>query len=812
MRLIVDIDIMSTDLAWYLYSGGIAAFVVYFLAKKLYKKIGGLESALLHLISYAGIRTYSWICIGLLLIKSLIPTFLARRKYMTSIWDFDSFWRHCMYSTQEDCWCNVVKDQPGTSVLVNSTKVDPELYWKRQLPEKYNIVINSGSYNYGGFANEPLQITPSNYPSDWFNDIMLELVEKMVMPSPNMAQFLSSMSGYARLNFHERMEKKIAQHLGLGDALAVPTGYGCNFSVIPEIIGCMSEVYGKKPVLVLSDSENHASIVRGLMGAQNRKVVVFEHNDVDSLDEKFKQNVYQEEKKSNKIFIGPRDLDLDMMQETSVKQYGSVLVVFEGIYSMSGSIANIRDFIRWAHKTEKIYEIPVMTYCDQAHSWGAIGQTGKGLYEYANVKPSSVDFTMVTFSKYPCAIGGSIVLRPGLQSWMTAIKKRVREKHKTLLSEPFCMPEVSIRVIEVLSKDISKRMKRFSTHIQLLRSGLGQLGLQVLGDPASPVAPFIIPDPRCMASLQKVCLQKGLALTVVGYPATPIDSVRARVCLSAGHSKEQVLNIIKILDEVWNDFGLPRFFSASHPHPMVKRGEYGSIQISRVHPNRPDVITAPHAGSSEPDGGSIEYTPNQKWASAIRYSLKDGVGMAGPRGFFGTSVNHVKLERVLAKHYGKEDSILYPGMMMIFSSVLPALFGKKNNTQKTLLVDEALTGHDMNLAIRITGMHADILSPDENPDSVRKYYDCLITTRDGFDEINCPVKIKVGNLQSETVPKSKYDAFITSFETTPFHMVGGAFIGSGYDVDKQRLRGSGYTFSAAIPAFVCMRVLSFFKE
>ena len=41
--------------------------------------------------------------------------------------------------------------------------------------------------------------------------------------------------------------------------------------------------------------------------------------------------------------------------------------------------------------------------------------------------------------------------------------------------------------------------------------------------------------------------EAGIAVVVVGFPATPINASRVRFCLSASHSREQ---LEKVLDEV----------------------------------------------------------------------------------------------------------------------------------------------------------------------------------------------------------------------------------------------------------------------
>jgi serine palmitoyltransferase len=45
-------------------------------------------------------------------------------------------------------------------------------------------------------------------------------------------------------------------------------------------------------------------------------------------------------------------------------------------------------------------------------------------------------------------------------------------------------------------------------------------------------------------------LKRGIAIVVVGYPATPIISSRARFCLSSSHTREDLDEAIEKISEV----------------------------------------------------------------------------------------------------------------------------------------------------------------------------------------------------------------------------------------------------------------------
>jgi serine palmitoyltransferase len=100
-------------------------------------------------------------------------------------------------------------------------------------------------------------------------------------------------------------------------------------------------------------------------------------------------------------------------------------------------------------------------------------------------------------------------------------------------------------------------------------------GCEVFGDRYSPVIPLMVYNPTKVAAFSRQCLARGvcyipliphmhpsgnvsdaltvqLAVVVVGFPATPVLLARARFCVSAGHTREDLDKALKIIDEVCN--------------------------------------------------------------------------------------------------------------------------------------------------------------------------------------------------------------------------------------------------------------------
>ena len=66
----------------------------------------------------------------------------------------------------------------------------------------------------------------------------------------------------------------------------------------------------------------------------------------------------------------------------------------------------------------------------------------------------------------------------------------------------------------------------------------------------SPVIPVMIYNPTKVAAFSRECLARDLAVVVVGFPATPLTMARARFCISAGHTREELDRALVIIGEV----------------------------------------------------------------------------------------------------------------------------------------------------------------------------------------------------------------------------------------------------------------------
>ncbi|MGI9516920.1 MAG: aminotransferase class I/II-fold pyridoxal phosphate-dependent enzyme, partial [Pirellulaceae bacterium] len=165
---------------------------------------------------------------------------------------------------------------------------------------------------------------------------------------------------------HRELEHELANFLGVEDIITFAGGHATNESVIGHMVGPGD--------LIIHDELAHNSIIQGaeMSGARRRP---FAHNDWQELD-----NILKEIR----------------------NDYHRVLIAIEGLYSMDGDYPALDKFV----EVKKRH--CAMLHVDEAHSFGTMGETGRGLGEVFNVAREDVDLWMGTLSKSFGSAGGFI--------------------------------------------------------------------------------------------------------------------------------------------------------------------------------------------------------------------------------------------------------------------------------------------------------------------------------------------------------------------------------------------------------------------
>jgi len=307
---------------------------------------------------------------------------------------------------------------------------------------------------------------------------------------------------------HKAVEDALCKFYGMDHAMVFSTGYQANLGVI-------STVAGKGDYIVL-DIDSHASIWDGCkMG--DAEVVPFKHNDIEAMEKRLKR----------------------------IPDAAGKLVVLEGVYSMLGDIAPLKEMIAVAKANG------AMVLVDEAHSMGFIGPNGRGVAEDQGVL-DQVDFVIGTFSKSVGTVGGFCVSNhPKFE-----ILRLVCRPYVFTASLPPSVVATATTSIRKLMHAADKRAHLWENS-RNLHKGLKDRGFQLGTDePQSAIIAVIMPDLERGAAMWEALLREGLYVNLARPPATPANMTLLRCSLCAEHTAEQVETIIGMFERAGKSAGI----------------------------------------------------------------------------------------------------------------------------------------------------------------------------------------------------------------------------------------------------------------
>jgi len=307
---------------------------------------------------------------------------------------------------------------------------------------------------------------------------------------------------------HKECEDALKEFYGMDHAMVFSTGYQAN-------LGIISTIAGKGDYIIL-DIDSHASIYDGCkMG--DAEIVAFRHNDVEALEKRLKR----------------------------LPAEAGKLVVLEGVYSMLGDVAPLKEMIRVSK------EAGAMILVDEAHSMGFIGENGRGVAEEQGVL-DDVDFVIGTFSKSVGTVGGFCVSNhPKFE-----IMRLVCRPYVFTASLPPSVVACSAASIRKLMHNGNKRAHLWENS-KNLHQGLRDLGFQ-LGTPnaQSAIIAVVMPDLEKGAAMWAALLENGLYVNLARPPATPAGMTLLRCSLCAEHTSDQVADILNRFERAGKAVGI----------------------------------------------------------------------------------------------------------------------------------------------------------------------------------------------------------------------------------------------------------------
>ncbi len=348
-----------------------------------------------------------------------------------------------------------------------------------------------GTYNYMGMTFDPDVIAAGKQALD---------------------EFGSGTTGSRVLNGtyqgHRECEEALKAFYGTEHAIVFSTGYQAN-------LGMISTLAGKGDYIIL-DADSHASIYDGC-ALGNAEIVRFRHNSVEDLDKR----------------LGRLPADAQK------------LVVLEGVYSMLGDIAPLKEMVAVSKKHG------AMVLVDEAHGMGFFGENGRGVFEEAGVE-ADVDFVVGTFSKSVGTVGGFCVSNhPKFE-----VLRLVCRPYVFTASLPPSVVATAAASIRKLMQAGDKRAHLWKNS-RRLHQGLRDLGYTLGTDSAqSAIIAVLLEDQEPTVRLWQALLELGLYVNMARPPATPAGMYLLRCSLCAEHSDEQVGEILTMFEQAGRAVGV----------------------------------------------------------------------------------------------------------------------------------------------------------------------------------------------------------------------------------------------------------------
>ncbi|MBO4594837.1 MAG: aminotransferase class I/II-fold pyridoxal phosphate-dependent enzyme [Clostridia bacterium] len=346
-------------------------------------------------------------------------------------------------------------------------------------------IIMIGSNNYLGLTSHPEVIAAAR-----------DAVEKYGSGCSG-SRFLNG-----TLDAHIFLEKELAEFLGTEDAVTFSTGFQSNLGIISAIAG--------RTDYILCDKENHASIYDGCR-LSFAKMLRYNHSDMEDLESLIK----------------------------TVPETAGILIVTDGVFSMSGDICKLPEIVKIARK----YGARIMV--DDAHGLGVLGAHGRGTAEHFGLE-KEVDIIMGTFSKSLASLGGYMAAS-------AEVCEYVRHNSRPFIFSASITPAsvAAARTALAILKREPERVARLKEIANYMRKKLVEEGVAIIdtgsGTPIIPI--YTYENLRTFVACQKL-FERGVYVNPTVSPAVPVGQSLIRTSYMATHTFEQMDTAAKRIKEV----------------------------------------------------------------------------------------------------------------------------------------------------------------------------------------------------------------------------------------------------------------------
>jgi 8-amino-7-oxononanoate synthase len=312
---------------------------------------------------------------------------------------------------------------------------------------------------------------------------------------------------------HDHLEKKLASfqanHIPKARALFFSTGYLANLAAITGLV----RLAPSGSASIYSAKLNHASLIDGVRLASvqnNAAVTLFDHTQPTSLLASIKDDV--------------RPLKL---------------IVVDGVFSMDGDLAPIKELLRIAEQYDALLLI------DDAHGFGVLGKNGHGILEQKNISSDRVIY-IGTLGKAAGVSGAFVCAKDQFIEWL--IQKGRPYIYST--ATPPAIAHALLKSLEIIEGDEGKeRRAQLYRLIQIWQDEMSFTQWTKVSS-CTPIQPIVLGSNANALMAAKLLDEAGYWIPAIRPPTVPLGSARLRVTFSASHREEDLYQLIKTLKTV----------------------------------------------------------------------------------------------------------------------------------------------------------------------------------------------------------------------------------------------------------------------
>lgn len=298
-------------------------------------------------------------------------------------------------------------------------------------------------------------------------------------------------------NLHEQLEAELSSFMKKEDTILLNYGYQGMVSAIDALVD--------RHDVIVYDAESHACIIDGLRLHMGKRFV-YPHNDIENLKKQ-----------------------LERATALTENTNGSILVITEGVFGMSGDQGKLKEIVALKDK----YDFRL--FVDDAHGFGTMGKTGAGTGEEQGAQ-DGIDIYFGTFAKAMASIGAFI---SSTESVVEYLRYNMRSQ---IFAKSLPMPLVvgAMKRLELLRTQRELKANLWKI-VNALQSNLKKAGFEI-GNTQSPVTPVYLNGTIPEATNLILDLRENYAIfcSMVVYPVVPKGIIMLRLIPTAAHTLEDV--------------------------------------------------------------------------------------------------------------------------------------------------------------------------------------------------------------------------------------------------------------------------------